>query len=365
MSLRDIIAFPYVPTEAQFVGYANGGAILDTPFLIHNGISDSNGIYAQAVEDADGRWLRLYPKYGTGTAAVAKLTTFRWPIGDLYGIAASGVFYFGYRFKFEQVQRTPNAWLTAAVLSIAQISNGYYTALLTPADIGLVQVNGMAPVERYIEIRLDPANRKAKLWVDGVYLKEVTYSTSISSNPIFLIGDYTSQSTSPKDNDYYNLSLKDFYVKEVLTADDDYRLGPQVVQPMTLSAVNAPWAPIDAPDLLTALTTPISTVASRNTPVIKVDPGKTPAELQYSPQHNTAPINGAMFQVMGMRDAGTPGVANVKFSDGTNATSEVTTLLGQTPTLVSRLVMEKNPAGNRLSEADMTNGKLIIRPTAS
>lgn len=375
MAIKDIIAFPYVPTEDQLQPLANRSAIDLTPFMIYNFISDANGLNVAAYEDAAGRWLKVRPKFAAGTTTVAKMSSIIWPYSALYGVTVAGVYYFGYRWKFNpQTCRRGLAsmpWLTKILSIVISTTNTamYLTDLLLPADIGFVEALNTESAEYYIEGRLDFPNAKATIWVDGVKIKDVTIAqpaTAAGANGSLSFGDYSAGAGVPYNSSYYDNFVKDLYWKEVSNANDDFRLGPQVIDPLPVASVTAPgWTPQGAAALLDVLATPVTTVASRSTPYAKNDPGRTPAEIKYGVNHNTTKINAAAFQVSAMRDNGSPGVSYAKFSDGTNATADSSSQLGITITAGTKVVMEKSPAGNRLAESDITGGKLIITPAAT
>lgn len=374
MAIKDIIAFPYMPTEDQLQPVANKSAIDLTPFLIYNFVSDSNGLNVAGYDDAAGRWLKVRPKFGTGTTTVAKMSSIIWNYATLYNTTQAGVYYFGYRWKFNpQTCRrgvTANPWLSKILSIVISTTNTamYLTDLLLPADIGFVEALATESIEYYIEGRLDFPNAKATIWVDGIKIKDVTIAqpaVASSINGSLSFGDYTG-ATTPYNNAYYDMFIKDLYWKEVSNVADDFRLGPQVISPLSVASANTPnWSTVGAADIPTALNTPVTTVASRSTPYAKNDPGRQPAEIKYNIPHNTTKINAVAFQVSAFKDNGSQGVTHAKFSDGVNETAESTSALVATVTAGAKVVMEKTPAGNRFTEADVTGGKLVITPAST
>jgi len=364
MSLKDIIPFTHIPTDEVAYSYVGGTPLGDTPFVNGNWGGFSQNPTIAGVDDSNGRWLLFRPPRGSG-ANYSKQTGLFWLTGALYGTVATKVYYFGYRFRLFNGNGN---WTTVftSLLNLVNPDNtstSFITPLLVPADLAGFDIS--KDVEYWVDVKLDFPAAKATIWVDSIKVKEIAIlnaPTVGGASGAIVFGHPNGLSVQA--STYYYLYLRDIYFKEVDNADDDFRLGPQVIETVPVLSVNAPGWTTAQGTLTEVLNTPIGTVASKSTPVVTSDAAQHAAQIQYQSSGLVTPINGAVFMSGGYRQPGAAGTVNASLQQGGQTQALASASLDTTISLGKKLgVIEHDLNGDRLTNAALAELVLKLQPS--
>jgi len=361
MAILDIIEFNAVPTAQQTIGISGGAIVGAGTVTANKGGSTAQGFRSIDPTDNGTRWLEVQT---ASTGSVNGRIGFLLPMAP-YAVDATKKFYVGFRFK-----RYNGASATASSF------NNVLTVYFNSSDSVPILLNSQIPNwkngnEYYVEAAFDYVNKLYSVWVDNVPIwvnvpMPAGFSTNLATiQPVLALGHDGANTINISEGTYF--SIRDIYVKQVDNADDDFRLGPQILRRLPLATVTAQdWTPANGKTLANSFNDLPGGVTdySDATTFAVSDPNQHSAELTFDLPANLLYPTAVIFDAIGSRPSGAAGVIRSKVTDGVTASAEVVKQLSTAVTQPLRLLqLVKNLDGSKLTPAGINQMDLIIQPS--
>lgn len=339
-----------------------GTPLPGTPYQIFASASGSFSVVTVS-KDANG-WLttRTGPASGS-TTAQAKYCGISRHLSDVTTFTSTSYVYGGARIKVN-INATQLPIVTIHDRRAASLpnQNAHQLVIFSYLDI----VGGVvSDKEYYFEWAIDMPNKVVHRRLDGVVLPDVAFATGTEAAFLaqalaicygFSAGYMVAAST------VVGYSIRDVYIGEKVVGETIDWLGPQIVAPIPLKSVTAPWTPSSG-TLLEALNTRINDAASAVTPFVTTDAGATEAAIQFDSPNVAGKINAVQVNFSGRRTAVALGGVEAYVVDGSTESTKRMRLLDTTFSYAGTVfVANRSPSGAPWSKAKIDSIVLKLTP---
>lgn len=366
MALRAI--FTAVGVVTDVVQPAVNGPINGTPWYLNS--TNNNSYMGTYTRDVDG-YLLMTTK-ATGSSTVGKALFASAPLSDLIpSMSSQKVIIGGGRW------RSPNNLITN-VFSFS----GPMSASGIPANSAQVlnvfkvtDFTFVANTPRYFEWELNFPAGFIYRWIDGVALDPlaipawmVTLADIVDGTGL-RFGWGTPATISILSSSNMIQGIRDGYLLErTVDGIDSVRKGPQVVNicPVKEVSVSDDWTP-SAGTIIDALNTPITTAASRLTPMVTSGLLEKPLQVKFDASAlNANKINAATVVFMAKRLPGTDSASQVTIKDGATTLGSRTMALpvDDIVTNLPGLTFSKDGSGAALNKTKLESLVLTVQPVS-